>query len=45
MDITDADDYDDEDLISELLHKVKNVPENENDHPGDEENQEEELNR
>ena len=45
MDITDADDYDDEDLISELLHKVKNVPENENDHPRYEENQEEELNR
>ena len=45
MDLTDADIDDDEDLISEVVHKVENVHENENDQPEDEEEQEEEHNK
>ena len=39
VDLTDADDDDYEDLSSEVVHKVENVPENENNKPKDEEDQ------
>ena len=37
VELTDVDDDDDEDLSSEVVNKVENVPENENDQPEDEE--------
>ena len=45
MDLVDADDDDDEYLSSEVVHKVENVPENENDQPEDKKEQAEEHNR
>ena len=45
VDLIYADDYDDEDLSSEVLHKVEYVPENENNHTEYEEDQAEEPNK
>ena len=45
MDLIDADEDDDEYLSIEVVHKVENVPENENDKPEDEEEQAEKHNR
>ena len=45
VDLTDADDNDDEDLSSEVVHKVENVPGSKNDQPEDYKEQAEEHNR
>ena len=45
VDLTDVNDDDDEDLSSEVVHKVEDVPESENNHPKDEEYQAEEPNK
>ena len=39
VDLTDADDDDYEDLSSEVVHKLEDVPENQNNQPEDEEDQ------
>ena len=45
VELIDADDDNDEDLISEVVHKVEYLPENENNQPKDEEDQAEEPNK
>ena len=45
VNLIDVDGDDDEDLSSEVVHKVGNVPQNENDQPEDDKEQAEEHNR